>query len=69
MRYAQAEKAKLDSDKQCETLATKNTELSKEKDNLQLKLSEFKLMNTKLQQAYETKLSELTATKRELEKK
>ncbi|CAF0844229.1 unnamed protein product [Rotaria sordida] len=68
MRYAQAEKAKLDSDKRCEILATKNHDLSKEKDNLQTKLSEFKLMNTKLQQAYENKLTELTTTKKELEK-
>ncbi|CAF4451618.1 unnamed protein product [Rotaria sp. Silwood2] len=68
MRYAQAEKSKLDSDKRCEILATKNQELLKEKDNLQIKLSEFKLMNTKLQQAYENKLSELTTTKKESEK-
>ncbi|CAF4005599.1 unnamed protein product, partial [Rotaria magnacalcarata] len=68
MRYAQAEKAKLDSDKRCEVLATKNNDLLKEKDNLQVKLSEFKLMNTKLQNAYEHKLSELAALKKELEK-
>jgi len=68
MRYAQAEKAKLDSDKRCEILTTKNNDLLKEKDATQLKLSEFKLMNTKLQQAYENKLSELTTTKKELEK-
>ncbi|CAF3399166.1 unnamed protein product [Rotaria socialis] len=68
MRYAQAEKAKLDSDKRCEALATKNNDLLKEKDNLQVKLSEFKLMNTKLQNAYEHKLSELVALKKELEK-
>ncbi|CAF4743683.1 unnamed protein product [Rotaria sp. Silwood1] len=68
MRYAQAEKSKLDSDKRCEILATKNHDLLKEKENLQIKLSEFKLMNTKLQQAYENKLSELTITKKELEK-
>jgi chromosome segregation ATPase len=68
MRYAQSEKAKLDSDKRCEVLTTRNTELLKEKDNLQLKLSEFKLMNTKLQQAYESKLTELTTTKKEYEK-
>jgi hypothetical protein len=68
MRYAQAEKAKLDSDKRCETLAVKNADLLKEKDNFQMKLSEFKLMNTKLQQAYENKLSELSTTKKEFEK-
>jgi chromosome segregation ATPase len=68
MRYAQAEKAKLDSDKRCDVLTAKNTELLKEKDNLQVKLSEFKLMNSKLQQAYENKLAEVTATKKELEK-
>jgi hypothetical protein len=68
MRYAQAEKAKLDSDKRCEVLTTKNNDLLKEKDNLQLKLAEFKLMNTKLQQAYENKLSELTIMKKDFEK-
>jgi chromosome segregation ATPase len=68
MRYAQAEKSKLDSDKRCETLVVKNNDLLKEKENLQMKLSEFKLMNTKLQQAYENKLSELTTTKKEFEK-
>ena len=68
MRYAQAEKAKLDSDKRGDTLAAKNADLLKEKDNLQMKLSEFKLMNTKLQQAYENKLGELTTTKKEFEK-
>jgi hypothetical protein len=68
MRYAQAEKSKLDSDKRCEILTTKNNDLLKEKENLQLKLSEFKLMNTKLQQAYENKLGELTTTKKEFEK-
>jgi len=68
MRYAQAEKAKLDSDKRCEILTTKNNDFLKEKENLQIKLSEFKLMNTKLQQAYENKLSELTTMKKEFEK-
>lgn len=68
MRYAQAEKAKLDSDKRCDILATKANDLLKEKDNLQLKLSEFKLMNTKLQQGYETKLSELTTMKKDHDK-
>ncbi|CAF3776706.1 unnamed protein product [Adineta steineri] len=68
MRYAQAEKAKLDSDKRCEILTAKNNEFNKEKDSLQMKLAEFKLMNTKLQQAYENKLTELTTTKKELEK-
>jgi hypothetical protein len=68
MRYAQSEKSKLDSDKRCEVLTTKNNDLLKEKENLQLKLSEYKLMNTKLQQAYENKLGELTTTKKEFEK-
>jgi hypothetical protein len=68
MRYAQAEKSKLDSDKRSEMLTTKNNDLLKDKENSQLKLSEFKLMNTKLQQAYENKLTELTATKRDLDK-
>jgi hypothetical protein len=68
MRYAQAEKAKLDSDKRCEVLASKNAELLKEKDNLQIKLSEYKLMNSKLQQGYENKLAELTTMKKEFEK-
>lgn len=68
MRYAQAEKAKLDSDKRCDTLAAKNADLTKEKENLQMKLSEFKLMNTKLQQAYDNKVVELNATRKELEK-
>jgi hypothetical protein len=68
MRYAQAEKSKLDSDKRCEFLTTKNNDLLKEKDNLQLKLAEFKLMNTKLQQAYENKLVELTTIKKDFEK-
>ena len=68
MRYAQAEKAKLDSDKRCEVLAAKNNDLLKEKENLQTKLSEFKLMNTKLQQAYENKLSEVTTIRRDFDK-
>ncbi|UJR16356.1 hypothetical protein I4U23_003259 [Adineta vaga] len=68
MRYAQAEKSKLDSDKRCEILTTKNNDLLKERDNLQMKLAELKLMNTKLQQAYENKLGELTTTKKDLEK-
>ena len=68
MRYAQAEKAKLDADKRAETLLSKNNELNKEREGLQIKLSEFKLMNGKLQQAYESKLTDLTSTKKELEK-
>ncbi|CAF1129133.1 unnamed protein product [Adineta ricciae] len=68
MRYAQAEKAKLDSDKRCDTLLAKNADLTKEKENLQMKLSEFKLMNTKLQQAYDNKAAELNTTRKELEK-
>ena len=68
MRYAQAEKAKLDSDKRGDVFAAKNAELTKEKDNLQVKLSEFKLMNSKLQQGYESKLTELTSMKKDYEK-
>ena len=68
MRYAQAEKAKLDSDKRAETLLSKNNDLNKEREGLQVKLAEFKLMNGKLQQAYESKLSELSTTKKDLEK-
>lgn len=68
MRYAQAEKAKLDSDKRGDVFAAKNAELTKEKDNLQMKLSELKLMNSKLQQGYENKLTELTNLKKDFEK-
>ena len=68
MRYAEAEKAKLDSDKRHEILMTKNNDLLKERENLQQKLSEFKLMNTKLQNGYENKLSALATMKKELEK-
>lgn len=68
MRYAQAEKAKLDSDKRCDLITAKYNELLKERENFQMKLSEMKLMNTKLQQGYESKLNELTATKKEFEK-
>ena len=68
MRYAQAEKSKLDSDKRGDVVAAKNAELTKEKENLQMKLSELKLMNSKLQQGYENKLTELTNLKRDFEK-
>lgn len=68
MRYAQAEKAKLDSDKRCELFNAKYGDLLKEKESLQTKLAELKLMNTKLQQGYESKLSELTTMKRESDK-
>ena len=67
MRYAQAEKAKLDSDKRAETLLSKNNDLNKEREGLQVKLAEFKLMNGKLQQVYESKLTELSTTKKDLE--
>lgn len=68
MRYAQAEKAKLDSDKRCEALSAKNSDLLKEKENLHTKLTEFKTMNTKLQNAYENKLGELALMKKDLDK-
>ena len=68
MRYAQAEKAKLDSDKRCESLSGKTNELVKEKDQLQVKLAEMKLMNIRLQQAFDSKVTELNAAKKDSEK-
>jgi len=68
MRYAQAEKAKLDADRRFEISNSKNCELTKEKENLQLKLAEMKLLSNKLQQAFDTKVAELTTMKKDLEK-
>lgn len=68
MRYAQAEKAKLDADRRFEISNNKNSELTKEKENLQLKLAEMKLLSNKLQQAFDTKVAEITTMKKDLEK-